>query len=91
MFFAIGISENADYGSFFGSVTLVARLCNAAGELVTRTAVQTQSIHTVERIEELGSGLTIPAGLPLGPYTVDLTVTMANGYSSTASSTISVQ
>jgi hypothetical protein len=79
MYFAFSVPENADYGNYFGSLTVVGSITNQIGEEIYRIAVDTHGLPPVEFWKEVGTGLEIPEGLPVGSYTARLALRMHNG------------
>jgi subtilisin family serine protease len=91
MYLAFSVPENADYGNYFGSLTVGGSITNRFGEEVYRIAIGTHELSAVDFWEEVGSGPRIPEGLPVGSYTARLALRMHNGAECTSEYPFTVQ
>jgi len=91
VYFSLGFPENADYGDYYGLVSLLATMKNAQGDLITRMRDDTHQVPGIDRIDTVGVAYSIPAGLPAGPYTSTFVIRLRNGRECTASTSFSVE
>jgi hypothetical protein len=84
-FFVKGtVISNADYGDFWGSITLTVSVTDANGDTVVRfsAAGHTSGVGPFQML--LAVGHEIPSGLPAGGYTAHAVLVMHNGVLATA-------
>jgi hypothetical protein len=92
VYLAYSVPENADYGDYHGSMTVVISITDQHHEETYRIAFDTHQVPAGAVLEEVGDGgLEIPEGLPRGPYTAHLAVRMHNGVECTSDYAFSVE
>ena len=77
--FEISVPENADYGTFFGSVNVTGWIVDQGGETLWIQGLGTHEIPGGISIPVTSEGLEVPAGMATGRYTAHLKVTLGNG------------
>jgi subtilisin family serine protease len=85
------ILANADYGDFFGSITLTASVTDADGDTVVRFSGAGHNVAPGPLEVLFAVGLEIPAELPAGDYTAHVELAMHNGVASTAECQFTVE
>ncbi len=79
LFADFSVLENADYGDFFGSLTLTVRIEDEAGSTVAQFSAAGHGLGPVEWRSVLEFGFEVPSGLPTGGYRARLTLELHNG------------
>jgi subtilisin family serine protease len=81
----VELSENGDYGSFFGLFEVTFGIVNQDGELVVQGAMATHSVPMLPVAVLNGDDtITVPAEMAHGRYTAHLVVSLGNGTSARA-------
>ena len=73
------VLSNADYGDFFGSITLTLRIEDGSGSTVARASGAGHGLGPVQWRGVLDFGFEVPSGLPPGSYTARLALELHNG------------
>jgi hypothetical protein len=79
LYAVFSVLENADYGDFFGSLTLTLGIEDDTGSTVAQFSAAGHSLGQVEWRRVLEFGFEVPSGLPTGSYTARLTLELHNG------------
>jgi hypothetical protein len=80
----VEVSENADYGSFFGLLEIVFRIETQAGELVMQSVIAHHTVPMLPPTEIFADGVTVPSEMAADQYTAQVVVNLANGTSAQA-------